>query len=360
MKYKIVIYAIAKNEEKFVEKFMESAREADAVIIGDTGSTDATADKFKALGATVHHLVISPWRFDKARQELLDLLPQDADICISLDIDESLQPGWREKLEKVWQPSTHQVTYSYIWSVNPDGTPNILIPYSKIHARHGFRWKYPVHEILEFTGPGKPNIVEAKEIVIHHQPDLNKARSSYLPLLELAAEENPKDARMIGCLGREYASLGRYEEAIETLKKSLALPSPDKVERSDLMRLVSDCLAALDRTAEAKEWLLKATRELPDSREPYLALMLFCKKNEDWRTLVDAASKAVTIKKNRYPHAVSDPRAWNQEFYVLAAIACYHLRLYDKARSFLRSGLEMLKDEKSQTLLNTLIRQLPN
>ena len=36
--YKICVYAISKNEEKFVDRWMDSVSEADLVIVVDTGS----------------------------------------------------------------------------------------------------------------------------------------------------------------------------------------------------------------------------------------------------------------------------------------------------------------------------------
>ena len=39
---KIAVYAISKNEEQFVKRFCESAKDADLILIADTGSTDNT------------------------------------------------------------------------------------------------------------------------------------------------------------------------------------------------------------------------------------------------------------------------------------------------------------------------------
>ena len=52
-KYKIVVYAISKNEEKFVDRWVASMNEADEIYVLDTGSTDNTVNKLKELGATV-------------------------------------------------------------------------------------------------------------------------------------------------------------------------------------------------------------------------------------------------------------------------------------------------------------------
>lgn len=39
---KIVVYAISKNEEKFVKRWVDSMKEADEIYVLDTGSTDNT------------------------------------------------------------------------------------------------------------------------------------------------------------------------------------------------------------------------------------------------------------------------------------------------------------------------------
>ena len=57
---KIAIYTIAKNEEKYVEQFMSTAKEADYIIVLDTGSTDNTVNKLRELGATVYQKSIVP------------------------------------------------------------------------------------------------------------------------------------------------------------------------------------------------------------------------------------------------------------------------------------------------------------
>ena len=43
---KLCVYAICKNEEKFVERWLDAVDEADYITVLDTGSTDNTKNIF--------------------------------------------------------------------------------------------------------------------------------------------------------------------------------------------------------------------------------------------------------------------------------------------------------------------------
>ena len=95
-KYKICVYAICKNEEQFVDRWVNSMKEADEIYVLDTGSTDNTVNKLIELGVNVSQKIINPWRFEVARNESLNLVPEDTDICICTDLDEVFVKGWRK------------------------------------------------------------------------------------------------------------------------------------------------------------------------------------------------------------------------------------------------------------------------
>ena len=123
---KIIVYAVCKNESKFVNRWMDSMAEADAVVVLDTGSSDDTVEKLRRRGATVEQAEILPWRFDTARNRSLALVPDDADICVCTDLDEVFHPGWRAALEAAWTPGTQQARYRYTWSFRPDGSAGVV------------------------------------------------------------------------------------------------------------------------------------------------------------------------------------------------------------------------------------------
>jgi hypothetical protein len=137
---KICVNAISKNEAQFVKRFYESAKDADLIILADTGSTDGTADLARECGITVYDISIIPWRFDLARNAALALVPADVDVIVSLDLDEVLEPGWREEIEKVWTPETTRLRYKFDWG------QGICFYYEKIFAKKGYRFHHAIHE----------------------------------------------------------------------------------------------------------------------------------------------------------------------------------------------------------------------
>ena len=77
---KICVYAISKNESKFVDRWVDSMSEADEIVVLDTGSTDDTFEKLKKRGVKVYKEIIEPWRFDVERNKSLDKVSKDIDI----------------------------------------------------------------------------------------------------------------------------------------------------------------------------------------------------------------------------------------------------------------------------------------
>lgn len=344
--YKICVYAISKNEEQFVDRWMDAVSEADAVIVTDTGSTDHTVERLRERGAIVYEETISPWRFDTARNVALSHVPEDADICVSNDLDEVFEPGWRKKLESAWKPEYTRARYLFTFTINSDGTPGKQYPMEKIHLRHGYRWVHPVHEILEYNGAGFETIEWINGLVLNHYPDLSKPRSQYLPLLELSVEENPLDDRAVFWLGREYVFYGKFDKGIETLKKHLSLPTAKWLEeRSASMRFIAQCYEEKGDMKEARSWRFRALAECPDVREPYLALVKSGYKEANWPLCYAMAEKGLTIMESTGSYLV-DPEGWGYAFYDYAAISAYNMGMYEKARDYAWQALSLEPSDK--------------
>ena len=292
---KICVYAICKNEEKFVNRWVESMKEADEIYVLDTGSTDNTIKKLKEKNVIVKQKIITPWRFDVARNESLNLVPIDTDICVCTDLDEVFEKGWRKKLEKNWTKNTTRARYTYNWSLDSNNKPITTFYTEKIHSRNNYKWTHPVHEILETDK--KENTITIDSIILNHYPDHNKSRKSYLPLLELSVKEDPKDDRNMHYLGREYMYYERWEDCINTLKKHLTLKKATwKDERSASIRFISRCYKKLNNYEEAKKWLDKAIKETPYLRDPLVERAFLAYDEKNYEDVEKYCLKALKIK----------------------------------------------------------------
>ncbi len=322
---KIVVYAIAKNESSFVDRWMDSMSEADQVVVLDTGSDDGTAERLRARGARVAVEQIIPWRFDRARNRSLELVPEDADVCVCTDLDEVFRPGWRSALEGVWTPETRQASYRYTWSFQPDGSEGVVFWQEKIHARRGFRWVHPVHEVLEWVGEGaRGSMAVAQGVQLDHHPDPKKSRGQYLPLLELSVAEDPEDDRNLHYLGREYLYYGRWDDCIRTLTQHLSLPSAVwRDERAASMRYIARAHARKGERDEARDWYLRAAAEAPHLREPWTDLAMLLYEDQEWDGVLYATACALKIRERPRTY-ICEAEAWGSLPHDLRCQAYYH------------------------------------
>jgi glycosyltransferase involved in cell wall biosynthesis len=325
---KIAVYTIALNEEQFVERWYESAKEADYLLIADTGSTDGTVALAKSLGINIVEISIKPWRFDDARNASLACLPGDIDYCIALDLDEVLISGWREQLETI-PTQTTRPRYKYTWSWTADGTPGLQYGGDKIHSRHGYRWKHPVHEVM--AADRITPVEHWTELEIHHHPDNSKPRSQYMPLLAQSVKEDPYDDRNAFYYARELYFYGEYQKSTEEFKRHLSLPTATwKPERAASMRYISK----MDDDLQVKEeWLKKAVREAPDRREAYVDLAALYYTTRSWLACLDVAENALDIVEKPLEY-LCEEYAWGYAPYDYAALAAYNLGDTDTALEY--------------------------
>lgn len=342
---KVCVYAICKNEEKFIDRWVESMKEADYIYVLDTGSTDNSIQKLKEKNIIVKSAEIEPWRFDTARNLSLEMVPVDTDICVCTDLDEVFLPGWRNKLEKKWTKETTRMQYNYNWSLDKNGNPIVSFYADKIHSRNNYKWTHPVHEVLSYSGKNE-HIAICNSITLNHYPDLQKSRSSYLPLLELSVKEDPNDDRNMHYLGREYMFYERYNEAIDTLIKHLHLPKATwKDERCASMRFIARSYIALERYDEADMWLNKAINEAPYLREPFVEYAMLNYILQNWNKVVDSCNKALQIK-SKYKNYITESFCWDNTIYDLLSIAHFYEKDYEKAIKYVNIALQISPNDK--------------
>jgi glycosyltransferase involved in cell wall biosynthesis len=312
---KIAVYTIAKNEAKHVERWYESAKDADYLLICDTGSSDDTVEIARSLGITVVETKVDPWRFDTARNFALDALPDDIDYCISMDMDEVISPNFREELEKSLAQGITLPTPTFIYN------EDMKFLAQRIHARKGYVWRWAIHEaICNIDGL---QVTGSTDIVMEHHPDEEKSRGGYLPLLEFWAEQEPEDARYSYYYARELYYYSRYIEAKAEFIRYLNLAGAWwNVERARACRFIAEMSSGL----ECRLWLQQAVHELPDYREAWVELSQWHYDNENWADGYSTALEAIKIEDGTNSLAYQrEAFAWGERAYDLASICAHRM-----------------------------------
>jgi len=301
---KIAVYTIALNEEKHVERWYNSVKDADYILIADTGSTDRTVEIAKSLGINVFNISIKPWRFDTARNVALALLPDDIDMCVSLDMDEVISEGWRESLE---QTTGNQITYVFY---NDENFVN-----NRIHARHGFMWKFLMHEGIV---PDRTEMIDefSPGIEVTHVPDREKPRTQYLQLLKDALEENPDIGRFYRYLTKALEAEGQFEEAEKYYLKVLNIPNFPNEDAANVYKTLSKIIPE-----KSGEYLLLCLQTAPHRREPYYYIAKWYEEHERWEDCLTWCEAALEVDKI-VVDVFKDNDAWGEPM----------IKLYNKAK----------------------------
>ena len=287
MTVRIGVYAPAKTEEGNVRDWYESAKDADEVVLVDTGSTDKTLSIAYNLerrddteNFRVETAVVTPWRFDDGFNAALSQVSADIDIAVPLHLDERLQPGWREELEKAWEAGGKQFTFMYEWG------EGLTYRHDRIHARAGFRWVGAAHEFP--SGPG-PKVDTNLRIV--QERDDSKDRSQDDGLIELAWRENPT-ARTTFYVGRQAMYRNEWDIARTRLLEYLSMPDATyDQERAEACRFMAKMVFPQFQEA----WLLRACSESPSRRECWADLARWYREQEMLAEAAGAAARALRI-----------------------------------------------------------------
>ena len=341
---KIAVYAIALNEEKHVERWYNSVKEADYILIADTGSTDKTVEIAKSLGINVHQISVKPFRFDDARNASLALLPADIDMCLSLDLDEIIEDDLFDKVKKVWTPDVNRIWLTwetgYKWQNN-----------NRFHSRHGYRWVKPCHEVTEYYGDffGSEEKSITVDSVVRHRPDDNKSRSQYLPMLQMAVAETPQDARMWAYLCREYFFHNKWKETIESAEEMLKAGGW-YIERAASCRAAGQAFMMLNNKEMARDWFVKGVKEAPDQLEAWYSLAQFNYEIQNWQGCWDSAIKVESLTKEK--HYLINDDVWNWKCFDLLAISGWYLGKKNEAIEYAKKAVSA--NPSDERLVNNL------
>lgn len=274
---------IVKNEARTLARCLASVRDVvDRIVVGDTGSSDATVSIAQSYGAEI---VSVPWTGDFAAARNAVLEVGQCDWVLVLDADEMLDARGAERLRHlVQQPGAaaydvwrwNYVRETHSRSGEQGGLPNpgllaesLAFPaYVKSMNTRLFRrnprvfFERPVHETVAYRLKGLGLPVATASFVIHHlgQAEDDKAERArknelYHQIGLGHLEANPEDARTCFELGLgELEHFKRPEAAFSLFLRAL------KIDPQDCNALIfaGVCLVRMQRYAEALELLSRA------------------------------------------------------------------------------------------------------
>jgi glycosyltransferase involved in cell wall biosynthesis len=266
---KLSVSMIVKNEESCLKDCLESVKDADEIVIVDTGSKDKTIEIAKQYTDKVYSGDEYLWRDDFAfhRNQSLNLCT--GDWIIIIDADEILEDNGIEKIRKFINELKEDKKAILIKTISSmiEDTYNIQIRIFKNNTY--IKWFGPAHNYLN----AKENDITEMELFIKygfskaHNLDPNRT----FRILKNYVKKNPDAVREKYYLGREYYYKRDLNKALKYFGEYVKV-SKSPVEITDAYMLGAYCYFNQGEFQGARECCLKAILLNADFKEPFLLM----------------------------------------------------------------------------------------
>ena len=364
----LTVYAICKNEVNNVDKWLASFGEADYICVLDTGSTDGTWEKLQKAQKTYQNLIISqqtvvPWRYDKARNLSMTLIPKETTIFFMADLDEVIkEPGWCQIVKTLWDPLFDRGMYTYNRDVGENDTIIRQIPEYRFHSADWYQWANIVHEALVNHAGNKQFFVETCTqipITVWHYPDKNK-KTNYLELCEDDLKEFPDDWVMRLQLAIEYDLREMKEKAFEHYK--YLVDTPNTLQDFEIAR----CYCSLGKISydiyNDKDAALKYFREgriaVPNMVDNYIAEAELHYNTGEYLQSLELARASIKYCEGAKWCNIYDGQSYYP--YWLIGMSYYFLNDKLKALSFMTIAKHKNPLKEIDELINNIITDILN
>ncbi len=249
---------IARNEAAGITRCLESAAPfADAMLVLDTGSADATVTLAQAAGAEVHHF---DWidDFAAARNAALDL--SRASWNLILDADEWLAGGAENLAEHTLGADRFIGLVPVTSEFDLHGSVESATSWLPRLLPAGIRFTGRIHEQPVSNLP-RVRVPLQVSHAGYRQAELARKRGRNRGLLLRALEDAPMDAYLLYQLGKDHAVYQEYSQAVRCFGQALDLARPADGYRHDL---VLRMLYSLKQSRQFERAFQLAESELPN------------------------------------------------------------------------------------------------
>lgn len=208
---KISLCMIVKNEEKYLERCLNSVRTlVDEIIIVDTGSSDKTIAIAKKFTSKIYNY---DWNNDFAAARNFSFSKAKHEYIMWLDADDVFPQNQLQLFLKMKENLNENfIKIKYITKIDKDGNHKESIYRARIVKRGKYHWEGKVHEVIPVNYSDSHLVWE--EIFILHNPDEYKIKPLYLKIFEEIENQEQFDDRMFYHYGRELMLNKNYDKAI--------------------------------------------------------------------------------------------------------------------------------------------------
>lgn len=362
----LTVYAICKNEKYNVEQWLNSFKYADYMCITDTGSTDGTWEllqeqqkKYKNL--IIQQVEINPWRFDKARNKSMEIIPKGTNMFFMADLDERIkEKDWANKVKNAWSPTFNRMGYDYHRDVDQEkDIPTRTIKEYRIHSKDWSQWENVVHEALINKAGEKYFYIQDTsnaDIQVWHYP--NKQRNkNYIELCEEDLQYYPDDHLMRLQLAIEYEIVENWEKAQEHYL--WLIDKGDKLQPFEQAR----CYAGAAKCYQHQNDIIKAYilfREgrimYPTFTDNYLDAANLLYNTQQYQQSLDLCEEALRYCNEALWCNVYDINSYFA--YYLGALAAVQVGQYQKALAYISIAANLNPNNEMLTLRNNFCNEL--
>lgn len=270
---KIAVCIIAKNEEALLGRCLESIKDADAIYVCDTGSTDTTVEIAKKYTNNV--CTEYKWNnsFCEARNHVRSHAKED--WILSIDADEYLHDF--SEVRKAMELGKEAVG---VLMKGEHGKADFYFPRLFRNLPH-IEWNGAVHNHLT-GGYGSGEMVGNVVITYGYSPthQLDPDRSLNILLNEV---KDPTKVREMYYLGREYWYRQDYEKAAFWFGKHVQATNFE-AEKADSFLTMARCYSAMGMDNDARDACLQAININPNFKEAvkFMGAISLNKNAEQW------------------------------------------------------------------------------
>ena len=312
---KLSVAMIVKNESAMLKDCLESVKDADEIVVVDTGSEDNTVDIAKSYTDKVFTDYKWEDHFAKARNHAISKCT--GDWILSIDADDRLAPGGIQKIRDMI--AKHPMEYSFgIEFREQTGCSRHTIPYLYRRCKEVF-FKGAAHNYLSI--PSTKNV--DTYITYGYSPAHKKDPNRTLRILTKAVNEDRTKPREMYYLAREYRYRNDWITALYWTNEYLKIATWNQ-EKADAYLMKAHSLWHLQRGEEARSACLEAIKINTNFKEALLLMahMTGPINREKWLFMAELADNSNVLfvrdkpeKTAEYYEKVNDTEPRYDEIY---------------------------------------------